>query len=114
MIGAIRKKENLHIVFWLLKDFGWIMDFRALALVMAVPTLWLAGQLCWMTRSDKSEWHHNLAVLCWITANVVWMSGEFFFNDGIRHMAAPFFVLGLLILAKFYLMSYLSAARKKE
>jgi hypothetical protein len=42
------------------------------------------------------------------------MSGEFFFNDGIRHMAAPFFVLGLLILAKFYLMSYLSAARKKE
>ncbi len=114
MIGAVRKKENLHIVLWLLKDFGWIMNFQVLALVMAVPTLWLAGQLCWMTRGDKSELHHNVAVLCWITANVVWMSGEFFYNDGIRHLAAPFFVLGLLILAKFYLISYISTARKKD
>ncbi len=114
MIGAVRKKENLHIVLWLLKDFGWIMNFQVLALVMAVPTLFLAGQLCWMTRGDKSELHHNVAVLCWITANVVWMSGEFFYNDGIRHLAAPFFVLGLLILAKFYLISYISTARKKD
>jgi hypothetical protein len=114
MIGAVRKKENLHIVLWLLKDFGWIMDFQVLALLMAVPTLFLAGQLCWMTRMDKSELHHNVAVLCWIVANVVWMSGEFFYNDGIRHLAAPFFVLGLLILAKFYLMPLLGASQKEK
>ena len=108
MIGAVRKKENLHIVLWLLKDFGWIMDFKILALFMAIPTLFLAVQLCWITRSDDSELHHNGAVLCWIMANVVWMCGEFFFNDGIRHLAAPFFVVGLLLLGKFYLSVFLS------
>lgn len=108
MIGAVRKKENLHIVLWLLKDFGWIMDFKILALLMAIPTLFLAVQLCWITRSDDSELHHNGAVLCWIMANVVWMCGEFFFNDGIRHLAAPFFVVGLLLLGKFYLSIFLS------
>jgi hypothetical protein len=113
MIGAVRKKENLHIVLWLLKDFGWIMDFQVLALVMAVPTLFLAGQLCWMVRADKSELHHNVAVFCWIVANVVWMSGEFFYNDGIRHLAAPFFVVGLLILGKFYVQEYVGLAREK-
>ena len=107
MIGAVRKKENLHIVLWLLKDFGWIMDFKILALLMAIPTLFLAVQLCWITRSDDSELHHNGAVLCWIMANVVWMCGEFFFNDGIRHLAAPFFVVGLLLLGKFYLSVFL-------
>ena len=106
MIGDIRKKENLHIVLWLVKDFGWIMDFKILALLMAVPTLALAAQLCWITRRDNSELHHNAAVLCWITVNVIWMTGEFFYNDGIRHLAAPFFVLGLMILAKFYLARY--------
>ncbi len=108
MIGAVRKKENLHIVLWLLKDFGWIMDFRILALLMAIPTLFLAVQLCWITRSDESELHHNGAVLSWIMANVVWMCGEFFFNDSIRHLAAPFFVVGLLLLGKFYLSVFLS------
>lgn len=114
MIASIRKKENLHIVLWLLKDFGWIMNFKALALAMAVPTLGLAVQLCWLTRADKSEFHHNLAVLSWIVANVVWMSGEFFYEDTIRHLAAPFFVLGLLILAKFYLMPLLGVSQKKK
>lgn len=113
MIGNIRKKENLHIVLWLIKDFGWIMDFKILALLMAVPTLALAAQLCWITRVDRSELHHNGAVLCWISANVIWMTGEFFYNDGIRHLAAPFFVLGLIILAKFYFWEYVRFFRDK-
>ncbi len=106
MIGAVRKKENLHIVLWLMKDFAWIMNFQVFALSMAVPTLLVAAQLCWVTRSDRSELFHNAAVLCWIVANVIWMVGEFFFDDGIRYMAAPFFVLGLLILGYFYIAGF--------
>ncbi len=106
MISAVRKKENLHIVLWLMKDFAWIMNFQGFALIMAVPTLWVAAQLCWVTRTDRSELFHNIAVLCWIVANVIWMLGEFFFEDGIRHLAAPFFVLGLLILGYFYVNKF--------
>lgn len=35
-------QENIHIVFWLLKDFAWIMHFRAFGLMMAVPTFALS------------------------------------------------------------------------
>lgn len=35
-------QENVHIVFWLLKDFAWIMHFRAFGLLMAVPTFVLS------------------------------------------------------------------------
>lgn len=110
MLSAVRKKENLHIVLWLLKDFGWIMGYKTLAFIMAVPTLGLAIQLCWITRKDRSEFYHNLAVLSWIIANVIWMTGEFFYADSIRHLAAPFFIVGLLILGRFYVKK----AIKKE
>lgn len=35
-------QENIHIVFWLLKDFAWIMHFRAFGLLMGIPTLVLS------------------------------------------------------------------------
>jgi hypothetical protein len=108
MISAVRKKENLHIVLWLFKDFGWIMNFKILALTMAAPTLILALQLCWITKNERSEWVHNLAVLFWICANVIWMLGEFFYNDTLRSVAAPFFVAGLMVLAWYYLSLFRS------
>jgi hypothetical protein len=35
-------QENIHIVFWLLKDFAWIMHFRAFGFLMAIPTFVLS------------------------------------------------------------------------
>ena len=54
-----------------------------------------------------AELLHNLAVVCWIIANCLWMTGEFYGWDegkwGARHLALIPFSIGLLILAYFYI-----------
>lgn len=41
---------------------------------------------------------HNVATCCWIAANIVWMVGEFYFDDGTRAQARLLFWAGLLVL----------------
>lgn len=50
-----------------------------------------------------SDFYHNLAISCWIFGNGIWMTGEFFFDDGIRPLAMPFFFAGLLVVGYYYL-----------
>jgi hypothetical protein len=100
---ALRKKENFHIVLWLVKDFAWIMDYKILGLSMAIPTVLLAIYLTWHSRADKTEFAHNLAVMFWICANVIWMFGEFYLNDTTRSIAQPFFIAGMAVLGIHYI-----------
>ncbi len=194
----LKKKENIHVVLWLVKDFAWLMHFKVLGLVMAIPTVvlaivltvkslmvlfdtyykWLFFQLKYvfkvgisgseiipelqidkeeLARFDAldismynfedifdfaeskgllkkskhkilrflgygdlgfenyagmrtrimndvlSDYYHNLAVTCWIVGNVIWMVGEFFFDDTIRYISVPFFVIGLMVLGWYHL-----------
>lgn len=99
-----RKIENLHIVFWLIKDLCWVMLWKPLGLIMIVPTIGAAVLITWQTRHIKSELLHNIAVVCWITANAYWMITEFFFDDGtLRYYAVIPFALGLITIAYYYL-----------
>ncbi len=103
MNAQLRAKENMHIVFWLIKDFAWISGYHVLGVTMAFPTVLLAFYLTWASRLDRADLFHNAAISCWILANALWMLGEFYFDDTKRHWAMPFFLLGLGILAWFYL-----------
>ncbi len=106
-----RKMENLHIVFWLLKDISWCMFWRPLGIAMIFPTLIIAIVICWRTRHMISELCHNLAIVLWISANSYWMISEFFHFDTLviysgitfKHLAIIPFVAGILVLAYYYL-----------
>jgi len=98
----IRKFENFHILLWLLKDLSWVMDFKILGLIMIVPTIGVAVYITILTRKSSSELFHNLAVVCWICANSVWMIGEFFYDDTTRPAATVFFAAGLLFIIWYY------------
>jgi hypothetical protein len=100
----IREYENLHIVLWLLKDTCWVLMWKELGMIMIIPTLAAAFHIAWLRRTIKTELFHNLAVCSWITANSIWMIGEFFFDDSLRPVAAAFFLLGLLTVAYYYLV----------
>lgn len=104
--ARFRKIENLHILLWLLKDVCWALDLRTLGMIMIVPTLTVAVAITWQTRRLTAELVHNLAVVLWITANCLWMTGEFFGFDegtwGARHLALIPFSIGLLILFVYY------------
>jgi hypothetical protein len=99
-----RRTENMHILFWLIKDISWAMLWRPLGLAMLVPTLLVAILITWQTRKIISELFHNLAVVFWITANGFWMIIEFYgYDDPYRVYTAIPFSIGLFFIAVYYL-----------
>jgi hypothetical protein len=115
--ARFRKIENLHILFWLIKDVCWAMNFKELGMLMIVPTMTVAIIILFQTRHILSEFIHNLAVVFWIVANCTWMIGEFWGIDenligniGLRQLAIVPFVLGLVVLLYYYIF----LAHKKE
>jgi hypothetical protein len=107
-----RQMENMHILFWLIKDISWCMVWKTLGILMIGPTLGIALVIAWRTRALKSELAHNLAIVFWISANSYWMLSEFFGFDTVRigtitdgkHLAIIPFSIGLGILAYYYLV----------
>ncbi|OMP76474.1 hypothetical protein BW716_24920 [[Flexibacter] sp. ATCC 35208] len=102
--------ENLHIVFWLLKDISWCMAWPVLGIIMIFPTLIISIVIAWRTRQFMSELCHNLAITVWITANSYWMISEFMHFDTeilfgsitYKHLALIPFFMGVVILAYYY------------
>jgi hypothetical protein len=108
--ARIRKMENMHIAFWLLKDISWCMIWKELAITMIIPTLSVAIWIAWKNRHIISELAHNLAIVFWISANAYWMISEFFHFDTMnvwgdltgKHLALIPFSIGALILLYYY------------
>jgi hypothetical protein len=101
--NKFRIQENLHILFWLIKDMCWVMLFKPLGIAMIAPTLIISIYLTIKNRKDITELTHNIAVCCWISANSIWMIGEFYFEDGLRNYAVVFFTIGLISVCSYYL-----------
>ena len=101
-----RRTENMHIIFWLLKDISWAMLWKPIGLIMFIPTLTIAILISWQTRKLLSEFYHNLAIVCWITANGFWMITEFFWpnHDYLRYYTAIPFSIGIIFIAAYYLI----------
>jgi hypothetical protein len=99
----VREFENFHIVLWLLKDVCWVMGFKTMGTIMIIPTVTMAIYIAWLTRNSVVDLYHNLAVVCWITANSLWMLGELYFDGTTlqqyyelsRMVALILFILGL-------------------
>jgi len=115
--ARFRRVENMHILFWLIKDACWALNFKPLAMFMIIPTMFVAIMITWQTRYIISEFLHNLAVILWITANCTWMVGEFYGWDenlvgeyGLRQFSLIPFILGLVVLLYYYIF----LGRKKE
>ena len=107
-----RKMENMHIIFWLLKDISWCLVWKPLGLLMILPTLIIAIIISVRNKQIVSETCHNVAIVFWITANSYWMISEFFhFDDHIVFSSITFrdltvvpFAIGILILAYYYIL----------
>lgn len=107
MLSGIRKFENMHIALWLIKDTSWVLLYKPVGMFMIFPTLSLAFYITWRMRKMREELMHNLAVCSWITANSIWMTGEFYTEDTWREYAAVFFFIGLAIIVWYYASRFL-------
>jgi hypothetical protein len=112
--AKFRKIENLHILFWLVKDLCWCLVFKALGIAMIFPTLLIAIYIAWRNRHIMAELTHNVAITLWIGANSMWMIAEFFsVDEQVKPYCIIPFSLGLLVLFYYYLV-YSPLKRKKE
>jgi hypothetical protein len=110
--AKFRRMENLHILFWLMKDISWCLIFKEMGIAMIIPTISIAIWITWQNREIKSELIHNLAIVFWITANGYWMISEFFEFDSMevwngitgKNLALIPFIAGLLTLLYYYLL----------
>jgi hypothetical protein len=108
---SFRKMENLHIVFWLIKDISWCLIWKPLGIAMIFPTLIIAIIISVRTRQFVSELCHNIAIVFWITANAYWMVSEFLHFDEMvirgaityKHLAIIPFSIGILVLGYYYI-----------
>jgi hypothetical protein len=83
-------------------------------MLMVLPTICLAVLIAYSSRKDTTELYPNLAVVFWISANSIWMTGEFYFNDTFRPFAICFFVLGIGIMAFYYFQLLIKNMSKKK
>jgi hypothetical protein len=108
---SFRKMENLHIVFWLIKDISWCLVWKPLGIAMIFPTLIIAIVISIRTRQYVSELCHNIAIVFWITANAYWMVSEFLhFDEAVigggftyKDLAVIPFAIGILVLGYYYI-----------
>jgi hypothetical protein len=77
------------------------MVWKPGGIFMIFPTLTVAIYILWKSRIVRTELYHNLAVVFWISANSVWMIGEFTEVD-YRPYAVVLFCIGLSVLAIYY------------
>ncbi len=102
-----KHSENLHVVFWLIKDSFWMMEWKIPATFMIFPTLIMAIFILIKSKANIMSFLPNAAVLCWILANAIWMIDEFYF-PGLKWWSLIPFILGLILMF-YYIFKYYSA-----
>lgn len=100
----LRKYENIHILFWLIKDTCWMLELKWIGTLMVLPTLAIALYIIFKTLHVK-EFFINLAIFFWIGANSFWMVTEFFNHAELKHYAIAPFSAGFLFVGIFYFKS---------
>jgi hypothetical protein len=112
MTEKIRKSENLHVLLWLIKAACWMMDIKLLGSIMVLPTIGMAAYVCHISKKELNNLLPNLAVLCWISANSLWMLFDFY-QWTLKHYALCFFAVGFVfILMYLYRISILGKKAK--
>lgn len=100
-MNKIRLYENFHVVLWLIKDSCWLLQLKWLGMTMAIPTLTMAIYICYLTRKNRAHFIPNMAVALWLSANITWMSGEFF-GFSFLLPALLLFGSGLILMAWYF------------
>lgn len=82
-----RQYENLHMLFWIIKDLSWgAMNLTVWSLCL-VPTILIAGDLVYISATSYNspdytvDLVHFVVVFVWVIGNSVWAFGDFFVEE---------------------------------
>ncbi len=112
MLQKIRKTENLHVFFWLIKDMCWMMEIKLFALFMIIPTVLMAFYIMYVLRKQIDLLVVNIAVSCWILANSFWMLSDFFTAIP-KLLSLPFFIAGIICMCYYIWIAFIKKINKQ-
>jgi hypothetical protein len=101
LLDRVKNYENVHIVFWLVKDTCWMLELKWLGTTVMFPTIFVALYIVIKTWHTK-EVYINMAILFWILANSFWMLMEFFNESVYKNYAGFPFAIGFVFVAIYY------------
>lgn len=87
-----------------------MLQFKLAGTILIIPTVSIALLIAWKTRPHKELFYPNLAVACWITANSVWMVGEFF-EVLFRMASLALFLSGIAVIGYHFVLVYKGKSR---
>lgn len=82
-----------------------MMGYKTSGMIVAVPTLSMAVYLAFATVKNQRLFIPNLAVLCWISANVMWMIGEFYVINFVP-ASLTLFISGIIVISYYFVRFY--------
>lgn len=106
MIDKLRKTENLHVVFWLIKDMCWMLEFKTAGTIMILPTLLMAFYVTYLSKNNIDLIIVNIAIIFWIAANSAWMLSDFFLNIP-KNISLLFFILGIITMLIYIFITFI-------
>lgn len=80
---TIRGSENFHIYLWIAKDWAWTQEWQYPAIIfgsMAVAWCFVMAYHAWESGVPE-EMYMLIALVLWLCANFVWMTGELYYGD---------------------------------
>ncbi|TAE84900.1 MAG: hypothetical protein EAY81_07135 [Bacteroidetes bacterium] len=98
-----RLLENLHLPLWIIKDTCWMLQVKWLAIAMIAPTIGMAIYIVYISRKSLLNFWPNLSVLCWISANAIWMLGEFL-GFSFQLPSSVLFIIGLVGMGVYFII----------
>lgn len=113
MNDKIRKTENLHIIFWLIKDMCWMLEFKTASAVMILPTLAMAFYVAYISKQNISTLLVNLAVILWILANSAWLLSDMIY-DFPKLISLIFFIAGLISILIYIWLAFIKPFFTKQ
>jgi len=113
MIDKIRKIENLHIVFWLVKDMCWMLEFKTAGAFMILPTLAMAFYVSYISKQNLNNYLVNSAIIFWILANSAWMMSDFYLNIP-KSVSFIFFIAGLATILIYIWLAFIKPFFKTQ
>lgn len=105
--------ETIHIPLWLVKDICWLMEYRTLGIIIAVPTILVAFIMCGITYKERDHFLPNVSIAFWIVANANWMVAEFYRLETKSLSIYPF-LLGVLAFVIFVFIKLIDRKKTEQ
>lgn len=93
--------ETLGTIFWLLVDFCWLMEFKVLLLITAVPTIIFISFVLFRYSGRFSDFAANCAMLGWALMSVLWALDDLWQIPTALTLAKYFVSFSLIFLVLF-------------